>query len=196
MLLLVKALRPDLLLGAMQHLVATSLGARFAESPPLQIASAFADAKPSTPLIFVLTSGADPLAALVKFAAERGYADRLRSTSLGQGQGPIAEQLIVDGRRTGDWVLLQNCHLAVSWMPELERLVEELGADTGSGVHPDFRLWLTSFPNPHVPGAGAPERRQDDVRAAARPARQPAVDVGARSTRPSSSAARVHADVA
>ena len=119
--------------------------------PPLQLASAFRDAKPSTPLIFVLTSGADPLAALVKFAQERSYAERLRSTSLGQGQGPIAEQLIVDGRRTGDWVLLQNCHLAVSWMPELERLVEELGADTGSRVHPDFRLWLTSFPNPTFP---------------------------------------------
>jgi dynein heavy chain len=150
MLLLTKAMRPDLLLGAMQHLVATSLGRRFAELPPLNLAAAFSDAKPSTPLIFVLTSGADPLAALVKFAGERSYADRLQSTSLGQGQGPIAEKLIVEGRRSGDWVLLQNCHLAVSWMPELERLVEELNADAGR-VHPDFRLWLTSFPNPTFP---------------------------------------------
>ena len=149
-LLLTKAFRPELQLGAMQHLVATSLGQRFAERPPLQLGRAFADAKPSTPLIFVLTSGADPLAALLKFAGERGYSDKLKSTSLGQGQGPVAERLIVDGRRTGEWVLLQNCHLATSWMPQLERLCEELDAEQHL-VHPDFRLWLTSFPNRAFP---------------------------------------------
>ena len=149
-LLVTKALRPDLQLGAMQHLVATYLGKHFAERPPLQLAKAFQDAKRTTPLIFVLTSGADPLAALIKFAGERSYADRLRSTSLGQGQGPIAEKLILEGRRSGDWVLLQNCHLATSWMPELQRLVEELETNA-SRVHPDFRLWLTSFPNPAFP---------------------------------------------
>ena len=149
-LLLTKALRPELLLGAMQHLVATTLGKRFAERAPLQLGRAFADAKPSTPLIFVLTSGADPLAAINKFAAEHGYTERLRTTSLGQGQGPVAARLIEKARESGDWVLLQNCHLATSWMPQLERLVEALEAEA-SRVHPDFRLWLTSFPNPHFP---------------------------------------------
>ena len=132
----------------MQHLVALSLGRRFAERAPLQLGEAFRDASPSTPLIFVLTSGADPLGALLKFATERGYAERLRSTSLGQGQGPVAEALVRVAVGNGDWVLLQNCHLATSWMPRLERLVE--GLAEGS-PHVDFRLWLTSFPNETFP---------------------------------------------
>lgn len=33
--------------------------------------------------------------------------------------------MIKDNQNKGGWVLLQNCHLAQSWMPELERIVEE-----------------------------------------------------------------------
>lgn len=72
---------------------------------------------------------------------------RIESISLGQGQGPKAERLIRDSMQKGGWVILQNCHLAISWMSELERMVEELN----EGLHKDFRLWLTSMPSPHFP---------------------------------------------
>ena len=42
----------------------------------------------------------------------------------------------------GNWVILQNCHLAVSWMPVLEKLVEELDPEV---VADTFRLWLSAM---------------------------------------------------
>ena len=53
---------------------------------------------------------------------------------------PMANTHVDD---TGNWVILQNCHLAVSWMPALEKLVEELDADS---VADTFRLWLSAMP--------------------------------------------------
>lgn len=46
-------------------------------------------------------------------------------------------------------VLLENCHLASSWMPTLARVVH--GLQTNSSLHTDFRLWLTSLPTPAFP---------------------------------------------
>ena len=51
----------------------------------------------------------------------------------------------------GHWVCLQNCHLAKSWMPELERQVSKLRTDAETDLHADFRLWLTSMPSPDFP---------------------------------------------
>lgn len=73
---------------------------------------------------------------------------RLSAISLGQGQGPRAEEMMQAAMERGMWVFFQNCHLAPSWMPSLERLVEQIDKDR---VSKDFRLWLTSMPSSSFP---------------------------------------------
>lgn len=76
--------------------------------------------------------------------------------SLGKGQGDFAEQQIKESIETGNWVILQNCHLAVSWLPRLQEIVEDIiilanKKDKLKKYDPEFRLWLTSASTPEFP---------------------------------------------
>eukprot|EP00048_Salpingoeca_helianthica_P012917 m.190889 g.190889 ORF g.190889 m.190889 type:complete len:3952 (+) comp15437_c5_seq39:290-12145(+) len=147
-LLVIRCIRFDMMAPMLQDFVALNLGQRFIEPQTTALSVAFADSSPSVPLIFVLSPGTDPAADLYKFAEEMRFSKKLSAISLGQGQGPRAEAMLKSAMERGTWVFFQNCHLAPSWMPTLERLIE--GIDPGK-VHRDFRLWLTSVPSPHFP---------------------------------------------
>jgi dynein heavy chain len=92
------------------------------------------------------------LSRLLKFAEGKGFGgSKIQSISLGQGQGPIAANMIKEAIKAGTWVVLQNCHLAVSWMSTLEKIVDDLTSSIS--VHKDFRLWLTSYPSDMFPSS-------------------------------------------
>jgi dynein heavy chain len=55
----------------------------------------------------------------------------------------------MEATKAGDWVMLQNCHLASSWMGELEKIVLDFSERTD--INSDFRLFLTSMPAPYFP---------------------------------------------
>jgi dynein heavy chain len=67
--------------------------------------------------------------------------NRLSAISLGQGQGKKAAALIAEAQAVGSWVVLQNCHLAPSWMPALDRICEDMNPET---IHPEFR-WVACY---------------------------------------------------
>ena len=151
-LLLLRAMRPEKLVFGVRVYVIRELGTMFAESPAFDLDAAYDDSSNMTPLIFILSPGADINDYLLELASKKGK-DTLASRgiiSLGQGQGVIAERLMAQARQTGDWVCLQNCHLAVSWLPKLEMILEA-ALNNPSDTHDEFRIWLTSMPSPKFP---------------------------------------------
>ncbi|KAI7795154.1 dynein axonemal heavy chain 1 [Triplophysa rosa] len=147
-LLVLRCLRADRLTHGLQDFVASQLGQSFIEPQTSDLSVVFKESSLSTPLIFVLSPGTDPAADLYKFAEVMTFSKKLSAISLGQGQGPAAEAKMRNAMEKGKWVFFQNCHLAPSWMPSLERLIENIDPDK---VHRDFRLWLTSLPSNKFP---------------------------------------------
>jgi dynein heavy chain, axonemal len=147
-LIVLRCLRPDKLVPAMADYVIHYLGEEFTRPPPFELPTIYKDSSSTIPLIFVLSAGSDPMNALIKFADIKKK--QVDPVSLGQGQGPKAEAAINEAKQKGQWVCLQNCHLAVSWMGTLEKICEELDPKT---CHRDFRLWLTSYPAATFPVA-------------------------------------------
>lgn len=118
--IMLKVFRPEKLMFAFKNYVRTHMGSYFTDSQPITMENIYADTDNLTPLIFILSTGADPTEQLYKFAKERGFLERLGTISLGQGQTQKALNLIADSCKNGDWVLLQNCHLSSEFMPHLE----------------------------------------------------------------------------
>ncbi|XP_052747070.1 dynein axonemal heavy chain 12 [Bicyclus anynana] len=147
-LLIVRVLRPDKLIFAISDFVEKQMGLKYITPPPFDIGKSFGDSNCLAPLIFILSPGSDPMGALIKYCEKMGYSNRFNSISLGQGQGPIAKAMIERAQLEGGWVCLQNCHLAVSWLPTLEKLVE--GFDL-TNTDLSFRMWLTSYPSEKFP---------------------------------------------
>lgn len=105
-LILLKAFRPEKIAFAFQIYVLDNMGKFYIESQSATMEVIYADTDYKTPLIFILSTGADPTSQLLKFAQSKNYGDRLFPISLGQGQGKKADKLIEDATRNGDWVML------------------------------------------------------------------------------------------
>ncbi len=147
-LVVIRTLRPEKVLPAARVLVAAELGARFVESPSFSLRAAVQSTPAVTPVVFVLSPGADPITPLTLYAKDVKMDSKFVRLSLGQGQGLKAKQALEQASKEGLWLLLENCHLMPSWMPSLTQLVDELDP---ASTHPKFRLWLSSYPSKDFP---------------------------------------------
>ncbi|XP_024940642.1 dynein heavy chain 2, axonemal [Cephus cinctus] len=148
-MLFIRSCRSDRITFCLTTFIVHNLGQRFVEPPVLDVKAVLEDSVAQNPLIFVLSPGVDPTSALMQLADSQDMMDKFMALSLGQGQAPIATRMIQVGAKEGSWVFLANCHLSLSWMPKLDKIVETLGSSRT--LHPKFRLWLSSSPTPEFP---------------------------------------------
>ncbi|KAF6274521.1 dynein axonemal heavy chain 14 [Rhinolophus ferrumequinum] len=144
-LILIKILRPESLHNSVSKFITEKIGSEYIHRTGNTWKEIYKESSARTPLILIHSHGIDITDALLKFAQElRGTTYHVTMISLGHGREAKAEDLIAKAlTKTEQWVILQNCHHAASFMPRLCTIVESFNSP-GVAVHPEFRLWLSS----------------------------------------------------
>lgn len=143
-MLVIRAFREDRMLLAAMDYISDTLGKRFVESVPLNLDKAWEESNPRSPLICLLSAGADPTKLIEDLSKKKKK--KVLGVSMGQGQEIIARKYIAAAVVEGHWVLLQNTHLGLAYLSEVEVLLLKT-----EEMHPEFRLWITAEPHPQFP---------------------------------------------
>jgi dynein heavy chain len=95
-LMVLRCIRPDKLTIAIQDFIIEKMTKKFVEPPPFDLVSSYQDSNHCSPLIFILSPGADPMTELLRFGETKGMTgSKVTSISLGQGQGIILLILVL-----------------------------------------------------------------------------------------------------
>lgn len=83
LLCILRCIRPEKVIPSIQLYVINQIGENFISPPPFDLQLTYKDSTSTTPLIFVLSPGSDPLTTLRKFA--EAQKKNMSEVSLGQG---------------------------------------------------------------------------------------------------------------
>lgn len=75
-LILLKTIRPDKIVHAVKKFIVKHMGEEFVEPPSFDLAASYEDSNPTTPLIFILSPGSDPMDNLMMFAKEHSMNEK------------------------------------------------------------------------------------------------------------------------
>ena len=147
-MLLLRCVRVDRVTVAITRYVIDRMSERYVQPPNLDYEKIYGMSNALTPVVFVLSPGADPAFDVFRLGERMGYKPgaKLKYMALGQGMGPKAAEMLEMGSARGLWVMLQNCHLLPSWLKTLEKILEKITKPAN-----EFRLWLTTDPTDKFP---------------------------------------------
>ncbi len=146
-LLLIRSLRMDRTLLCVRQFIRAceQLGERYVEPVTDTIEMIYDDMVPHVPVIFLLSTGADPTDSIEQLCKKKKQS--IVCVSLGEGQEPVAQKAMNAAAVNGTWVLLQNCELGLDLMDKMEDIMIKM-KDT---QHADMRLFITALPSPEFP---------------------------------------------
>jgi dynein heavy chain len=145
-LLLVRSLRMDRAQITCREFIqhTKQMGKTYVDPVVDKITDIYEEMVADTPVIYLLSIGADPTEAIENLA-RKNKKNVPATISLGEGQEPVAIKAMNQAAINGDWVLLQNCELGLGLMVIMEEYLGGLVKDPG------FRLFITAMPSKEFP---------------------------------------------
>ncbi|XP_014262519.1 dynein heavy chain 10, axonemal-like [Cimex lectularius] len=145
-LMLMRCIRIDRIYQCVTDFILKTMGEQYITPPYVSINQIYEQSTCNSPIIFILSPGSDPSGEIMKLSEVCQMRDKFKYLSLGQDQEAPAFKLIDEGINMGEWIMLQNCHLLLPFMRDLEKKLEKIVQR-----HPNFRLWLTTEPSENFP---------------------------------------------
>lgn len=122
------------------------LGEEFVMPVTDPIADIWEESLPSRPILYLLSAGADPTNNIDEYAKKKKQFPT-NKVSMGEEMEKPALEMIKAGFISGKWVVLNNCHLSLEFMAQMEEILNPKGVE----IHEDFRLWITCEPHSQFP---------------------------------------------
>lgn len=104
--LIVRSFRDDRTRLAANAFIGNVLGPRYIDAAPTRLDEIHAVSDTRTPVVLLLTPGADPTSQLEELAKKKGV--KIYAVSMGEGQEPHARRSMEQGMEEGAWSLLQS----------------------------------------------------------------------------------------
>jgi dynein heavy chain len=146
-LLLIRCYRLDRTMKACASYIIETLDERFVNSDPLNLRETWKETDSLTPIICLLSQGSDLTTSIESLAQENKIS--IERISMGQGQERKAQELVQAAIESGGWVLLQNCHLGIKYLGQLQDELIDLAGE--ENYDKSFRIWITTEPTPRFP---------------------------------------------
>ena len=139
-LIMIQVTRPDRLESALKNFICETL--QIESLVPSQMnMNQYIEKNPDNkiPIMFLTTLGSDPSKDLEELACKIVGRQNYVEIPMGAGDSNSNIAVLKDCAESGKWIILKNIHLAISWLPTLEKEIKSI-------VNPNekFRLFLTS----------------------------------------------------
>lgn len=145
-LIVIRILRQDQLIYAIEAFVHEVLGAKFIEQGHFDLYKCFEDSTNLTPLLFVMTTEMDdPIEKIFQIAnAFKFDPEKVSIHSISDAGAEGIIKVIEANLKTAHWIVIENIHASWAGFNAVATFVEQM---TPESAHPDFRLWISAPTN-------------------------------------------------
>ena len=128
--------------NALVNFVQQTISDLFLKSSTIFVSDIHRYSSPYNPIVFLLESSVEePSSDLTKLADLQGIASsKVKYLALSNENVSLAMSLLETAFIRGQWIIFQNVNLVPSFLPTLEKQINEKDKDD---IHGDFRVWMT-----------------------------------------------------